>query len=102
MSRSVAPSEGKTMLTPAEWAQQEARLKRTLAAIHQRLSEIEGLAKWRKDRVSATRRTRWAELPHAGESIGEAIQRVQRQQCRGEFEREYWIYRRLLPILERM
>ncbi|HLS91632.1 MAG TPA: RNA polymerase recycling motor HelD [Limnochordia bacterium] len=90
------------MLTPEEWAQEEARLKRTLAAIHQRLSEIEGLVKWHKDRVIATRRTMWAELPHAVESIDEAIQLVQHQKYLGEFEREYLIYRRLLPILERM
>lgn len=90
------------MLAPAEWAKEEARLKRTLKAIHARLAEVEEIVRYHKQRVIQTRQTMWEELPHTAEGIDEAIQLVQHQKYLGELEREYLIYRRLLPILERM
>ena len=90
------------MLTPTEWAQEEARLKRTLDAIHARLGEVEEAARRHRERVIQTRETMWAELPHIVRSIDDAIQLVQHNKYLGEFEREYLIYQRLIPVLERM
>jgi len=90
------------MLAPQEWEKEQARLARTLQAVNLRLAEIEDIAKRHKKRVVETRKSMWDELPHAVESLDEAILIIQQQKYLSEFERDYLIYRRLIPILERM
>lgn len=90
------------MLAPQEWEKENARLARTLHAIHTRLAEVEAIAKRHKERVVTARKTMWEELPHTVESLDEAILIIQQQKYVSEYERDYLIYRRLIPILERM
>jgi len=90
------------MLAPQEWEYERARLARTLDAVHTRLQELEATVKRHKQRVIETRRTMWEELPHSVETLDEAVHIVQQRQYLGEFERDYLLYRRLIPVLERM
>lgn len=81
---------------------EERRLARTLAEVRRQLERLRALIRERRDQVVETRTFMWQELPNIPRDWDEIIEFTQHRELLGQQERDYVLYRDMIPRLERM
>ncbi len=83
-------------------AAEEERLARTLSEVHRQIDQLRGDLHQRRGDVVATRAEMWEDMPRVIRDFDDAVEFTQHQQILDRQERDFVLYRDMLPRLERM